>query len=340
MIHLLFLLLSLGLVIAGQKLALTGLKRPGGWAFRRRVQLLIMALPVSTLVLFALTMLPGMLFPENEHFSSPELHRDWLISLAGVAVFVALGGMALLFNLVRLVWLYLQTGRNTWEAPLGLDRLLEGSFAPAQVRLWHSSRSFAFNLPGLWPGARARVILSTGMVAELDQEELRAVLWHESAHLAHRDFWLTWVASWWRLAFFYLPDSGRIFNLLKDEQELACDERVARSGGQPLALALAAALLKAWEQALFPPVARKSFGFSAPGLVSKGPDEAIFTEQRVNRLLDLGSLPARSGPANSIRQRFRTTGFLGGGVGLWLGMLEIMHLIMLPMGCVLKFGAF
>ncbi len=348
MIHLLFLLASLGLVIAGQKLALFTLNRVTGWTLRRWVQILVMAMPVSILVLFSLTMVPAILVGESDHSTNAQMHRDWLISLAGVAVFVAPILLALLYNFMRLAWLYLRAERNTWQAPTGLEDLLKGSSATAQVRLWNSPRSFAFNLPGLWPGAKARVILSTGMVAELDQEELRAVLWHESAHLAHRDFYLIWLASWWRLGFFYLPVSGRIFNLLKKEQELACDERVARLGGQPLALALADALLKAWEQTLLlaETNTKKSFGFTAPGLLAERPAEEDFTEQRVNRLLELelGLEPesSRNGfkPARSIQHRFRITGVLGGSTFLWLSILEIMHLIMLPMGCAFTFGVF
>lgn len=345
MIHLLFLLVSLGLVIVGQNLAFSNLNRLTGWTLRRWVQILVMAMPVSILVFFSLTMVPAMLFGEAAHDTNTEIHRDWLISLAGVAVFVAPILLALIFNFIRLSWLYLRTQRNTWQAPIGLEELLKGSSAAtARVRLWNSPRSFAFNLPGLWPGAKARIILSTGMVAELDQEELQAVLWHESAHLAHRDFYLIWLASWWRLAFFYLPVSGRIFNLLKKEQELACDERVARLGGPPLALALADALLKAWEQTLMVADTKRSFGFIAPGLLTGRPAEENFTEQRVNRLLEL-ELELESSdngfkPAKSIQHRFRTAGVLGGSTFLWLGILEIMHHIMLPMGCTFTFGSF
>lgn len=347
MIHLLFLLASMALVIAGQKLALFKLNRVTGWTFRRWVQILVMAMPVSILVLFSLTMVPAILVGEFDRSTSAQMHRDWLISFAGVTVFAAPTLLALLYNLFRLAWLYLRTRRHTWQAPTGLEELLKGSSAAtARVRLWNSPRSFAFNLPGLWPGAKARVILSTGMVAELDQEELRAVLWHESAHLAHRDFYLIWLASWWRLAFFYLPVSGRVFNLVREEQELACDERVARSGGQPLALALADALLKAWEQTLLLAETnpKRSFGFIAPGLLAEHPAEENFTEQRVNRLLeldlDLESYDKGFKPARSIQHRFRIAGVLGGSAFLWLGILEIMHLIMLPMGCAFSFGAF
>jgi hypothetical protein len=127
MIHLLFLLASMALVIAGQKLALSSLNRVTGWTLRRWVQILVMAMPVSIVVLFSLTMVPAILVGEADHSTNNEMHRDWLISFAGVEAFVAPILLALLYNLFRLAWLYLRTGRNTWQAPTGLEELLKGS---------------------------------------------------------------------------------------------------------------------------------------------------------------------------------------------------------------------
>jgi hypothetical protein len=257
-----------------------------------------------------------------------------------VTAFVTPILLTFLFNLFRLAWIYLRTQQNTWQAPAGLEALLKGSSTTAQVRLWPSSRAFAFNLPRLWPGSKSRVILSTGMVASLDEEELRAVLWHETAHLAHRDFWIVWLVSWWRLAFFYLPVSGRLFNLLKEDQELACDERVARQGGQSLALALADALLKVWEQTLVMTNTSKSIGFRAPGLASQNRGEVELTEQRVNRLLDWGKVQINLKSTLSVQTRLRTLGFLSSSIGMWLFILELIHLIMLPMGCTITLELF
>ncbi len=336
MIHLLFLLASLGLVIVGQQLALVALRRLQGWNLRRWVQILALAMPFSVMVLFSLTMIPGMFVPETEHYTDHEMHREWLISIAGLAVFVTPILVALLFNSIKLIWLYRRTLGHTWEAPAGLEELIKGSFATAQIRLWYSPRPFAFNLPALWPGAKSIVVLSTSMLTQLDTEEIRAVLWHEGAHLAQRDFWIIWLANWWRTAFFYLPTNGPIYRLLQQEQELACDDQVAHLGGQALALALADALLKIWENMLAD--SRKSFGFRAPGLASQNKIETGLTEQRVNRLLELESSRVSRSAKTSFQIRLRTGGGLAGSVGLWLVMLEMMHLLMMPMGCAITLG--
>ena len=171
MIHLLFLLASLGLVIAGQQLTLVALRRIQGWNTRRWVQMLAMAMPVSVLVLFSLTLLSGILTPEINHCVDHEAHREWLISVVGFAAFVTPVLIAFIFNTVRLIWLYHRALHHTWEAPAGLAVLLkESNVFAVQVRLWYSPRSFAFNLPPLWPGAKAVVVISTGMVGQLDGE--------------------------------------------------------------------------------------------------------------------------------------------------------------------------
>jgi Zn-dependent protease with chaperone function len=325
-----------------QQLTLVVLKRIEGGSLKRWIELLALAMPVSLLFLFSLTMLPGILSPATEHETDSQMHRDWLLSLTGIIIFVTPIVLTLLFNVFRLTWLYRHTRQNTWAAPAGLEKLLKDSSIRVQIRLWHSTRPFAFNLPGLWPGRKPIIVVSTRLVADLDEEELQAVLWHETSHLVHLDFWIIWLVDWWRLAFFYLPVSKRLFGILKEDQELACDERVARLGGNGLALALAGALIKVWEQTqtLTFSESSKSWGFRAPGLASTGSGEVDLTEHRINRLLDWEKIDLRTGGRTSFRNRLRTLGFLGGSVGLWFCVLEVIHLLMLPMGCAITFGLF
>ncbi len=396
MVHLGFLVASLGLVLVGQKLMLAVLPRLEGWWLRRCLQLLGLFMPLSVITLFALTMLPVMLMPETNHNLDPALHRDWLVAVIGFSFFSLPVAAALLWNIVRLAWLYGRTYRRTWLAPTGLAELSSqagqeealaeltsayatrkanqpaltafgtspstratrppeagsgpGSFKlqPA-VRLWHSSRSFAFNLPGMWPGARPLIIISTAMVEKLGLEELQAVIWHECAHLARRDFWIIWLASWWRNAFWYLPAGRRYFKLLQDEQELACDDRVVRQGGVPVALALAQALLQIWEETLAGagPAGGGSMSarrgifdlFEAPGLAGHSAAGMPLTELRVNRLIELGEGVRDALPeGKTLTRRLQVGGLLSGGVGLWLAGLEIMHMVMLPLGCAISLG--
>ncbi len=339
MMHLLFLLVSLGLVLVSQKLALIVLARLKDWKLRRCWQILALTMPVSVLLLFSLTMLPTVVNPQVNHYADYEVHQEWLIALVGMAVVVTPWVAAFFLNLGRLGWLYFYTLRRTWEAPKGLVELAHDSYKKPAIRLWYSLRPFAFNLPGLWPGMHSLVILSTGLVGQLEEEELRAVIWHEEAHLARKDFWVIWLASWWQLAFFYLPPGRRFFAMLQGEQELACDAQVARLGGQPMALALADALLKVWEELVVKAnqgVNPKTIGFNPPGLATYATTDDNLTEQRVNRLIEIGSSPNSETGQWSIQAWFTASGLLGGSVSLWLVGLELLHIIMLPLGCAIS----
>ncbi len=399
MIHLMFLVASLGLVVAGQKLSLLALLRIQNRSMRRVLQMLALAMPLTTLILFALTMLPAVVVPETAHHANASAHQDWLIAIIGFSLVCLPVGFALGFNLVRLIWLYLHIRRNSWPAPQELQKLASLNFQPAktaavnpqpravfarsaasfikclipksssnsisktrvQVRLWHSSRPFAFNLPGLWPGpaGRATIVLSTGLIAKLDHEELQAVVWHEMAHLARHDFWVVWLANWWRNSFFYLPLGRQFLGFIHSEQELACDDQVVDHGGVKSALALAAALLEVWEEMtsrVNPGSPGKGRGrgsgwkaskeilepcftnyFQPPGFALKSKLTVNLTEQRVNRLIELGEAPQLvwKSPV-SVESKLKAGGLLGGSIGMWLMVLLTVHLAMLPLGCAIS----
>jgi len=346
LIHLLFLLASLGLVIIGQKLLLLALDKTSDWAVRRGLQLLGLAMPLSVLIIFSLTMLPSILTPEIEHRADQATHHDWLIGLISLsALFIPLI-LTFWLNLFRLCWLYWRSWQRSWSAPAGLEALALDSDYPEiklEIRLWHGAGLFAFNLPKLLPWSKNMVIISTGMVAQLDLEELRAVLRHEVAHLKAHDFWVIWLAGWWREAFFYLVYGKRFFTLLQQEQELVCDEQVALEGGSTLALALADALLKVWEEATGKNQQPQNQqqggglgGFKAPGLATQ--QVINLTEQRVTRLLDLDSLEKSQYSVQSKIAKLKAGGMLGSALFLWLGGLVLVHLLMIPLGCAVSLG--
>jgi len=340
LIHLLFLLASLGLVIIGQKLLLLALDKTSDWAVRRGLQLLGLAMPLSVLIIFSLTMLPSILTPEIEHRADQATHHDWLIGLISLsALFIPLI-LTFWLNLFRLCWLYWRSWRRSWSAPAGLEALALDSDYPEiklEIRLWHSTGLFAFNLPKLLPWSKNMVIVSTGMVAQLDLEELRAVLRHEVTHLKAHDFWVIWLAGWWREAFFYLIYGKRFFTLLQQEQELVCDERVALESGPALALALADALLKVWEETTGKNKQQCGLdGFKAPGLAAE--QVRNLTEERVTRLLDSDSLEKSQLSGQSGVARLKAGGMLGSALFLWLGGLVLVHLLMIPLGCAVSLG--
>lgn len=356
MIHLLFLLASLGLVGLTQFVLVYILKQVQGWVIRRSLQLLTLALPFVTVTLFALTMLQLELASSTQHSTkNEELHQEWLLATVGFGLVILPPGLALLLNVVRMGWLYRRTIRQTWQAPPGLEELTlvksnpnpnksQKKVARPQIRLWVSPHSFAFNLPGLMPGARPLIVLSTQMVGQLKTEELQAVLWHEVAHLARHDFWLNWLAGWWCDAFFYLPAGHRVLGMMQEEQELACDERVMLQGGSEVALALADALLVVWEETLnrhehwAEGKGAGKIGFRVPGLASESVAGMSLTEQRVDRLIEYVSTHTLPLEVAGATRKLKVGSLLGGSVGLWLVMLELLHLVMLPLGCAISLG--
>lgn len=332
MIHLSFLLLSLVLAGLGQKLILVGQKRTAVWGLRRGFQVLGLALPVFVAFFFSLTMLHGVIIPESDHTSDHAAHTEWLVSTIGYFIFLTPVLGALLLGVVRLTWLYVRTYKRTWQAHQGLAELIS---VPIKVRLWHHSRPFAFNLPSLLPKGKNLVVLSTAMVAELDEEELKAVLWHEYAHLVRRDFWLIWFACWLRDAFLYLPFGRAFFQSLTEEQEFACDEWVARRSGVPTAMALADALLKVWEKALVK-VSSPIKPFEAPALASQS--TLNLTETRVERLIGIGEGAISLAELPKGIARLKAGGIFGSSLSLWILVLELLHIVMLPLGCAISLG--
>jgi Zn-dependent protease with chaperone function len=101
--------------------------------------------------------------------------------------------------------------------------LLELVMAPAReddTRLLDHPAPVAFCIPG----ARPLLVLSSGMVAELDGRQLDAVVAHERAHLAehHHLLLLPFVA--WRAALPVLPAADRAHDAVRDLVEMRADD--------------------------------------------------------------------------------------------------------------------
>ncbi|GAB3346530.1 M56 family metallopeptidase [Modestobacter lapidis] len=96
------------------------------------------------------------------------------------------------------------------------------------------------------PGARPLLVLSSGMLAELDDAQLAAVIAHERAHLAERHHLLLLPFVAWRAALPVLPAAGRAHDAVRDLVEMRADDVAlgSLSGPDPrrtLAVAIVAA---------------------------------------------------------------------------------------------------
>jgi beta-lactamase regulating signal transducer with metallopeptidase domain len=83
------------------------------------------------------------------------------------------------------------------------------------------------------PGARPLLVLSSGMVAELDAAQVDAVVAHERAHLTehHHLLLLPFVA--WRAALPVLPAADRAHDAVRDLVEMRADDVALRSLSGP-----------------------------------------------------------------------------------------------------------
>lgn len=86
--------------------------------------------------------------------------------------------------------------------------------------------------------------LSAGLLRRLSPPELKAVLIHELAHIARKDYLFSWMGVFLRDLMFYNPIGYIALRRLRHENELACDEMAADFTGQPLTLA--SSLTKVW----------------------------------------------------------------------------------------------
>jgi beta-lactamase regulating signal transducer with metallopeptidase domain len=91
---------------------------------------------------------------------------------------------------------------------------------PPDARLLEHPAPVAFCIPG----ARPLLVLSSGMVAELDDAQLAAVVAHERAHLRehHHLYLLPFVA--WEAALPVLPAAGRAHAAVRTLVEMRADD--------------------------------------------------------------------------------------------------------------------
>ncbi|SFP52370.1 Peptidase family M48 [Geodermatophilus dictyosporus] len=110
-----------------------------------------------------------------------------------------------------------------------LELVVQPSPAAPDARLLEHPAPVAFCIPG----ARPLLVLSSGMVAELDDDQLAAVVAHERAHLAehHHLYLLPFVA--WEAALPVLPAAARAHAAVRELVEMRADDRALATLGGP-----------------------------------------------------------------------------------------------------------
>jgi len=133
------------------------------------------------------------------------------LTLAGVLASELLG---------VLVLSWVRTARTRRRHRELLELVVRPSAELPDTRLLEHPAPVAFCIPG----ARPLLVLSSGMVAELDGDQLAAVVAHERAHLRERHHLLLLPFVAWEAALPVLPAAGRAHAAVRELVEMRADD--------------------------------------------------------------------------------------------------------------------
>lgn len=185
-------------------------------------------------------------------------------------------GLAVSFAFYALGWLAWLSWQ-AWRSHLHVRTLPECVIRGDRARIVNSAVPFAAQV-GWNP---SELVLSQGLLDELDEEHFTAVLVHEQAHVHYRDpFWFFWL-GWLERLGTWLPHSDALWQELLTLRELRADARAAKSVDR---LVLAEALFQVASIPLaFQPCV--AFGAEAVDRLEERV-EALLREQRNDTSLD------------------------------------------------------
>jgi Zn-dependent protease with chaperone function len=144
------------------------------------------------------------------------------------------------------------------------------------VGLVASDYPFSF----VWGYLDSKLVVSTGLINTLSEDELAGVLEHEAAHHARRDNLTKVVLMICRYLSPAFPLTHLLYRWWSEQVEMICDEVAARQTRSPVELAGALVRLKRLTLAAAPQTTRPA----ASGLFGDGKENF---EQRVERVLSL-----------------------------------------------------
>ncbi|MFB5674839.1 M56 family metallopeptidase [Paenibacillus terreus] len=156
----------------------------------------------------------------------------WLVALT----FVVAGWLAIRQCIAtRRAFLRLQSMRN-----LQLTEELGERYGELGDRIWviDYDKPAAFTMGLLFP----KIVLSSTLLAMLDQEEEAAVVYHEAYHMQHYDPLKTWLLQLCSSLLFYIPVLRHILEHYKTAREILADNEAIHRTGTPAGLG--SALLK------------------------------------------------------------------------------------------------
>ncbi|TGE10316.1 M56 family metallopeptidase [Hymenobacter fodinae] len=165
----------------------------------------------------------------------PVLVAAWLLGLLAMTLRL-LGGLAYVQRLRRY---RVQPLGQEWQERLSALASRAGLHQPIELL-----ESALVRVPVVVGHLRPVVLLPLGTVTGLSQTYLEAILAHELAHVARRDYLVNLLQSVAETLFFYHPAVWFLTACLRTERENCCDDMAtAMVGGNPLTVARALAAL-------------------------------------------------------------------------------------------------
>jgi hypothetical protein len=172
--------------------------------------------------------------PAAPHLASHPIQLDLRWSLAVAVVWLALSAYRAGQLVVSAIHLHALACRVTPFQTAGLAPLLVAPFN-RRVQLCASDEVARPSVLGFF---RPRILVPPGLLESLSESELKQVVIHEMEHLRRGDDWTNLLQ---KLALVLFPLNPALFwveRRLCAERELACDDRVVRSGSGRKAYAL------------------------------------------------------------------------------------------------------
>jgi beta-lactamase regulating signal transducer with metallopeptidase domain len=227
----------------------------------------------------------GLLPAQDHHLPSPQSRIGVLVRLPNRVpvmplVWIAGAGILLARFLVGLCEL---RRLRIASRPLSDDGLLAGLGGPGHGRRVSLLESETIGAPVTW-GIIRPVILVPARFEHLPPEHRTQVLCHELAHIQGHDFLLRVLAEVARAVIWFQPLMWIARRQLREEQELACDDRVVAAGGKSSAYAK---LLLDWNGAMS----------GRDALVAVGMAQRSCLKRRLYALLDLNTRRGTASPA-------------------------------------------
>ena len=128
------------------------------------------------------------------------------------------------------------------------------------------------------------ILLPIGLLNQLSAPEVEAVLAHELAHIARRDWLFNLLQAFIESLFYFHPAVWWISGMVRHERENCCDDTAVALCGNPLHYAKA--LLRVQEMAVPVSTARLALGLDGGAAAARPAQRRMFLLERIRRILN------------------------------------------------------